>query len=663
MKRAILIFLFLMNFTFVPITVNAEGNISKGSCEPVFNKNIEEKMKEYKEEDSSLPESYAIDFITSFVNIAGINSMSNLMFGNPYCVWSSDEKELVHGIFTEDEQTKIIDPMIKLIKSIFISILILSMMFTGVKLSFSGITGKSKASFWEDVKMWFLVAIFLFSYDFLIEHLFVLNTAVINSFKSLMDSNGLDYHTASLMTANSKFAFTDIVVFLAEWLLALYMNFIYIYRKVVVLILMILGPVAGISLLFSSTRPFFSTWIKELCGLIFIQSFHSLIFTIFIFFSTLLSGINGTMFKLALLIMFIPLTGMLMSWMKLSESGSNLDKFGMMGVKTVAAAGMVTKYAASKNPIGKQIPNFSKQRNTRISELAQGKHSKIWNTMKSGVGKTGAVIGGTAGLVLGPQGALLGAKAGRGVTTGVLQGSRNLSAFGVNTYKNFKDIKNNGGFKKSFSDIGKRREFFGNIGESTGALVGLGGLGRNVGHALSGVSRQRLLNSPEPGGFGGMNLQKLSAMHADQNVKWIQNHHGSAFFIDKGNENLERISPWGAADPSLKAGMQREIDYKFGNPLQSLGSSANGSYSIPQAGALSGSSSTLQRTSGAVLRGQNGSIADSNFNTEGLNPDSYYSAGMRGADTRSTGDRVADTIHGVSNRFSSNETPRHRGFL
>ncbi|WP_066297605.1 hypothetical protein [Bacillus sp. FJAT-29937] len=663
MKRAILALLILLNFLLIPSIVSAEGNQSKGSCEPVFNTGVEEKMKEYKEEDASLPESYAIDYITSFVNIAGINSMANLIFGNPYCIWSSEEKVLIHGIFTSDEQTKIIEPMIKLVKSIFVSILVLSMMFSGIKVGFSGLTGKSRAEFWEDVKMWFMVTIFLFSYDFLIEQLFVLNTAVINSFKSLMDSNGLDYKTVSLMTANSKFAFTDIVVFLAEWLLALYMNFIYIFRKVVILILMILGPVAGISLLFTQTRTFFSTWIKELCGLIFLQSFHSFILTIFIFFSTLLSGINGTMFKMALLVMFIPLTGMLMSWMKLSETSSNLDKFGMMGVKSVAAAANVTRFAAAKSPIGKKIPDFAKQNNTRISELAQGKHSKVWIAMKSGAGMSGAILGGTAGLVLGPQGVMLGAMAGKGITAGFLQGSRNLSAFGVNTFKNFKDIKNSGGFKQSFKDIGKRREFFGNMGESAGALIGLGGLGRSAGHALSGVSRQRLLNSSEPGGFGGMNLQKLSETHADQNVKWIQDQKGSAFFLDKGNDNLERISPWGAADPSLGAGIQREVDYKFGNPLQSLGYSPNGTYSVPQMDALAGSSSTLQRSSEAVLRGQNGSIVDSNFKADGLNPDSYFSPGMKGADTRSSGDRVADSIHGLGNRFRNNEAPRHRGFL
>lgn len=669
MKRAIFVLFLLLPILLLPTFVSAnqikenESTNSLGSCQPVFSKEVEEKIKEYKDEDSSLPESYSIDFINSIVNFAGINTLANLVFGNPYCVWSDEEKTLVYGIFTEDEYEKIVEPMVKLFKSIFVSILTISIMITGLKFGLSGISGKFRSEFWKDVIMWFLVVIFLFSYDLLIEFVFMLNTAVLGGFKGLLDSNGLDYTSVSLMTANSKFSFTDIVVFFAEWLLSLYLNFIYIFRKVVILILVILGNLAGISLLFSKTRPFFFTWLREICGLTFIQSFHGLILTIYISLSSLLSSVNGTFFKMAALILFIPLTSMIMSWMKLSDSNSALEKGGMLGVGSMAAAAKVTSYALSKRSLPMKHPDFAKQGLTKISERAQGRNSSYWNAMKSGAGKTGAIIGGTVGLVLGPQGVMLGAMAGKGLTTGLLQGTRNIAAFGANTANTFKDLKNSGGLKANLTDIGKRSEFFGNLGETAGALISQGGVGRRVGHALSGVSRQRLLNSHETGGFGGVNLQKLGQMHTDQNVKWIQDNKGSALYLDKGNDNLERISPFGAADPSLSAGIQREIGYKFGNPISNLGQASNGTYSMPKPNELVGSSSSLQRTTDATLRGPNGSLVDSNFNAQGLNPDSYYSPGMQGADTRSAGDRVADSIHGFQNMFRDNKESRHRGFL
>lgn len=665
MRKILLIFV-IFNLLLTPQITNAESeketnDKNGGLCQPVYNETTKANIEKYQEDEASIQESYTIDIISSLLDFAGINSVANLVFGNPYCIWSDKNVELVYGMFTVDEQTQIINPMVNLLKGVFSMLMVLTMMIVAIKLAYGSMIGRSNADFWDDVKMWFVVILFIVSFNLFIEQIFIINHGIVQGLRSFLEANGIDSKSLSIASASEGFSFTDIIVFVAEWLLSLYLNFIYIFRKVVILLMIIIAPIAGYSLLYPSTRNFFGTWVRELCGLIFLQSFHALILTVFLLLSTLVSGASGTVFKMILLVLFIPLTGILMSWLKLSESNEVAHKFGMSGISSLSKALKVSKYTATNNPLKKS--SFATQAKTRISELAGGKHSKGWNMLKSGVGKTGAILGGTAGIVLGPQGVMLGSQLGKGASLAALQGSRNIGAYGLNVHRSLKDFKGNSTFKDAMKDIGKRRNLFGNLGEANGALFGLGDAGRNIGHALSGVSRQRILNSNETGGFGGVNLEKFNNLYPDQNVKWLQDNKGSAFYLDHGNDNLERISPLGAADPSLKNGLNREIDYKFSSITPQLQKDANGQYHQGSNPMLNGSTNHLHRTSDAFIKGSGDRVLDSTFNASNLNPDDYYKAGLPGTDMRSTGDRVADTIHGIGDTFRRNHAPRHKGFL
>jgi hypothetical protein len=609
-----------MNLEAHARTVEAEGETTCG--EPFYSNSTKEKIAKYQEDEASMEESFMIDFINAVLDMVGINTLSELVFGNPYCLWNgTDNSTLSHGVFTEKEDQQIIQPRLSMVKGTFMLLLVLSMLVATLRLAFSGYSGRGRSGFWERVMMWFVVAVFLSSYDFLVDLLFQLNEGVIKGLKEMMDSNGLDYDSLSLMNANS-FSMTDIIVFFAEWILAAFLNFIYVFRKVVIMLLLFIGPIAGMSLLFTSARALFNTWVKELTGLIFLQSVHGLLLTIYLLFSTIVSGVTGTIFKMILLILFIPLTGMITTWLRLSDSNSMLDKAGMMGVKTLATATSMMNRA--KNLKSFNASSLAKQGETSISALANGRHSKLWNGMMKGTKGLGAFVGGTAGLVLGPQGAVIGASLGGKLSGGLLQGTRNIGAFGVNAKKTLGELKENGGLKSTFQNISKRKEFMGNLGETTGALFGQGAIGRNIGHTLSRVSNNRLLNSSEPGGFGGINLEKLKDMYPEANLKWIQDNKGSAMYLDKGNEQFERVSPLGAADTSLRDGTQREIGYSFSSG-ETLQAKQDGTYGIGQ------SPTQLHRTSDAMLVGKTGNgITDSSFKVSQVNPDSYYEDGLGG---------------------------------
>ncbi|MCP1161367.1 hypothetical protein [Bacillus infantis] len=650
--------LFLLSSS-LPVSA-AEKNEDSTTCKPVVSKETQDSMAKYKEDDASIVESYTIDLITSVVNFADINTLANLIFGNPYCIWSDEENtKLVNGVFTIDEQTKIIDPMVKMLKSTFSLILVLTFLYSSIKLAFSGLNGRARANFWEETKTWFIIAFFLATHDIFIEYLFILNDGILKGLKEFLLSNGLDYTSFSLMTSKTEIVFTDIIVFFAEWVLALYLNVIYIYRKIMIIFLLLLTPLAGMSLLSSRLKHFFSTWVRDLCGLVFLQSFHGVILTVFILLSSMVSGIDetGVIYKMTLLILFIPLTGMLTSWFNLSEANSNLDKMGMFGVQSAAVAVNLTK-SIRRLPSAKSGPiNLAEQSRTKLSERAQGINSKGWNSAKKVMSGTGAFIGGTAGLVLGPQGAILGSQIGKGVTGGVLQGSRNISSFTLNARDTLKGIKENGGLKNTFNDIGKRRAMFGDVGESVGSLIGRGGTGRHIGHAFSGGSRQRLLNSSELGGFAGVNLESLKEISPDSNYKWIQDNKGSALYMQQGEDQWNRVSPLGAADSSMGTGMQREVNLAFKPAGPSLQANPDGGYSLSQISDRN--NLTLTPTSEAMIRTPQGTLQDSSFPKEQMDLNSYYKPGLQGSDMRTHGDKFADTLHSI---FENNHSIRHRGF-
>lgn len=411
-----------------------------------------------------------------------------------------------------------------------------------------------------------------------------------------------------------------------------------------------LAPLAGLSLTFPSIRFFFSTWLKELTGLVFLQSVHALLIFMFIQISQLLPGEGGVFMKMGMLLFFLPLTSLVLGWLKLSDSAKMSSVMtGTAFASIGAVARGVQGQLHENNKPSKQSQeslNLSKDDNnrTKISSLATGEHLKGWASTKKAVGVTGALVGGMAGAVAGPMGARIGSGLGGSLSKGVLQGSRNLAAGGVGIKDSIKSAKGTDGFKNSMKNIQNRREFFGNIGESVGSIFGKGEFGRSVGHGLSGVSRQRIANSSELGGLNGQTLSGLSQLFPGGNVQWMQNNQGSAFYRPSA-EGMEQISPLGAADTSLRDGENRMVDFRL-NGDNPLNTQSTGAYEMNRnmGDGISTSSPYLSRTSDAYQMGSTGDrIQDSRFDSSSIQPDSYYKAGLNGAETRNGSDQVAET--------------------
>jgi hypothetical protein len=659
--------MFLILFIAFPTITSAEGG--KGKCSPLVDEDTNESIKKFQEDEADLGESYTIDFISSLWNIAGVNTLNNLVFGNPNCVWlDSDEEDLVLGLYTKDEKEKIIDPVVKMFSGAFVLFLTLSILVSTLKMGMRAITNSAKEEFYEDIQMWFLVGLFIASYWIIVQQILNINAGIVSGLRGLLDAYGIDYKSGRLLTSKDEFNFTDIIIFLSEWMITIFLNFVYIARKVMITLLLMLGLLAGISLLYKSTRFYFSTWIKELLGAVLLQSMHALLFTIFMFISSLAEGEGSVIIKMILLILFIPLSSMIFGWLNLS-TGQVAHQMGMTGIQSLATASRVSRMVANKGR-NSRMPN-SKTADvgkTAISTRASGDNSTKWGKTKSALGTTGALLGGTAGLALGPSGVMIGSQMGGSLTKGVLQGTRNLSS-GINsTRKTLTDAKKEHGSWKNATghSLAERRQQYGKLGESVGSSFGLGAQGRKLGHVMSGVSRQRLLNSNEPGNLAGNSLHNLHAKHPEAKLNWVQTNEGSGFYMNNDGQ-MKLVSTMGPADSSLRDGESRMVDYSFANSstLSNKGSEGyqpSGNLSTPQS-SYPGNSSvpSLKATSSPYIKAGEHSYQDSRFNSSSVSPETYFNAGMPGAEMRSNSDRLADKVHSLQS-FRDPNKQRHRGF-
>lgn len=594
-----------------------------------FSDEFTESVEEYKEEDANMAEKFLTGQLQNLWNIGDINGLSTLIYGNPYCVWADDAKTdestimmAPDGIFTLDEREKIINPILRMFSGIFIGLLTLSMMLSGLKLGFTSLKGRGMAEFGEDMKMWLITILFIAGYEMITNTIFQLNAAVVLSFKDLLESNGVNVNSFSIMAGNTSDSFpiaSMILAVLGEWILALILNFIYIARKVIILVLLVLGFVAAYSLLFAKTRAFFGTWLRELIGNVFLHSIHALI----LYGMAMFAATGASVFyKLGLMMMFIPLTGMISKWLQIGDSssklGSSMTMVGLGGVMSTmmltsqagniirggniaggtALGGSNTSYNGSNEnstSFGTSLMNNgggSDSSLTSISTDASGANSNTWMNSKAAISKMGGAVLGAAGVVAGPMGIMAGRAIGEKATGALMQAPRNIGMGMKNTFstiqaaRNYTGLQGNG-FRSLMNDLPARREFFGNLGESVGSIAGAGGLGRSLGNGLSGVSRQRLAATSIASGGRGLidasgnvvptTYDSLAKQFPGASMQMVQTNKGSSMWLND-NGQFHQIGLTGAADPSLKQGEARLMDYQLPDTGQQFALQQNGSY-------------------------------------------------------------------------------------
>ncbi|WP_047153381.1 hypothetical protein [Aneurinibacillus tyrosinisolvens] len=424
--------------------------------------------------------------------------------------------------------------------------------------------------------------------------------------KNVITQQGGDVKGVSIIAFAQGFSIGDIFVFLGEWILALYMNIIYVARKIVIMFLMVLAPVAAISLLYAKTRFFFGVWFKEYVGNIFLQSVHAIVLGVFALIAANTGA--GMIFKLGMLIMFVPVSGLLSKWLNMGDSSSMLGRTAAMtGLGSIASLAMMAKGmndlrkggtgrvggsggGTGTNSDGSDLASDSGT--TGLTSLMTGGNSAGWGRLKRMSGMIGMGTGALAGSVLGPMGAAVGGGIGKKVGELAPQLARQVAVGGVtgamDAFQGIRNLPNRAqnptgnvisdtlsGAKEAWNDLSLRRETAGRVGELVGGMVGLGSQGRALGQMMSGVSRERIMDQE----YGNRDLQDYASKYPGSNVQWRQNSNGSAFYRQDTDGNWQQISPTGAADSSLKNGEERRIDYQFNNRSPWI-RQENGSYTL-----------------------------------------------------------------------------------
>ncbi|ODP26029.1 hypothetical protein PTI45_04638 [Paenibacillus nuruki] len=598
------------------------------------------------EEDASLMDGFIIGQANNLFNIPGINSIQNLVFGNPYKTWGFQEKDtnaLIDGIFYQSELDSFIHPLIGLFSGVYATILMLAIMLGSLRFGMKAYSPQAKADFWKDINMYFASAMFMGCFWMFFHMLTAINWGIIQSISETLKGLGKSLDGVSIIASATKdgsytFAMGDIFVFLAEWGLSAYLNFIYIARKIIIVLLCVMSPIAAYSLLFTKTRSFFGTYIKELCGNIFLPSIHSIILFVFVQMAgNLGQGMGPTIFKLGMIIMFVPITGMVSKWLNLGDSSSAMGRTATsLGMAGIGGAMMLSRgsynMAAGKGagghggqgsgaggtetPSGSQVSMSNDAGSSSLSRAASGGQS--WSRVKQTMAKAGAVAGGTVGLPFGPGGVMAGSMIGSKVVSSLAQGTRNVTsgAKGVsNVIRNAgRGVDESGqpsgkfslaNLKGNWSDLAERRQMMGNLGEALGQTgAGIGGLagmalggapgaaigsllggqlgtsGKAMGQMLSGVSRQRAFDFGSGGESPrGMTLSDLAedSRFRGSNVRFNQTNDRSWFEMQNGDQ-WQRIGSFGAGDANLKTNQRRAVDYKLRDNNEQWKRQENGSY-------------------------------------------------------------------------------------
>ncbi|MCA1064650.1 hypothetical protein QTG56_23875 (plasmid) [Rossellomorea sp. AcN35-11] len=301
----------------------------ESSCnEDAIGGDAEDKLLKFREDEASIPERFLVDVVIVIVIGLQPTPIPETILGNPYCHWTdSDEfNALAYGIFSEKEIEESIKPGMLIFTGIYGLAVTLSIMISALKLNLNSISPRSSTEFWEDVRMLIGSALFIACLWPFIGIIFTINDSIIKTIVDLMSEQGVNLENFTLTSENEYKSITDIFLHLAEWILTFVINIIYMARKMVMFIVLIISPIAGIVLLFKPTRQYFGIWIKTFISAVFIASLHAITLFIFVMVSQVVVQIDSFFFKVGMMLMFIPITTMIVSWIGMDNSASDLGQ-------------------------------------------------------------------------------------------------------------------------------------------------------------------------------------------------------------------------------------------------------------------------------------------------------------------------------------------------
>jgi hypothetical protein len=216
-----------------------------------------------------------------------------------------------------------------------------------IQRNFATINPVMRISLMESVQNLMITGFFLANAIPVINMLMFLNAKLV----AVFGATAPDFGNLSGMNSYSNMLGGIIIQFFYLGL-SIYLNFVYIMRAITIAILIASAPLFIVTIAFGGKwKQLFNTWIKELVGNIFLQSFHAFMLSFFFAISTSSRGIEGMIVMLAL----IPMTEFFRT-LVMGQAGGVAHS---MGMKSMAQAGSLVGGALSSTTGGKAKQNGS----------------------------------------------------------------------------------------------------------------------------------------------------------------------------------------------------------------------------------------------------------------------------------------------------------------
>jgi hypothetical protein len=273
-------------------------------------------------------------WLLQLITSVELHSVESIVFGSPGELWWKEPAfgRMLYGTFHEKEVEEIIEPALQLFLLLFVVGLCGAILYSTLKVGANPHSPYNRSEFAESIKSWFLSGIFFASYPIFLDFLFGMNETIRGTFFKWSAYN-IEISYINYALFNEEGIFGTIFLAFIEFCIVAYLNALYLFRKFLLLLLIIIGPVMGICLFFARLRTIAGRWILELSSLTFIQSLHAIL--LFVMVKSIGYGQVSAFAALCWLALLIPISGMVQSWFN-GVSASPLQK-----VLTIAGWGSI----------------------------------------------------------------------------------------------------------------------------------------------------------------------------------------------------------------------------------------------------------------------------------------------------------------------------------
>lgn len=316
------------------------------------------------------------DILNQVEALLGLEPADDLIFNQG--IRGSDD--FVYGVFPAGWM-KIITVMHWLFQAIAWSLVTLALTKMLIQRNIATVNPFIRASLMEDIKDLLLAGFLLASIWPFMQMFLFLNEGLVKMFASFSSSMGL----SSITDVSNLNVGTigGVIISFFFFFFDIFINVIYIFRSILIAILIVIGPLFIISLAFGERfKQMFGTWMQEFISNVFIQSFHAFLFSFYILIIGATSG--ATIIKLVLLYSLLPFTELFRSMILGGQSS---------GVGSMIGANGIARLSGSL-PNMKSDKNQQKGNRSLKGENSEGKEGVGSSQETSSVG--GSYGGGTS---------------------------------------------------------------------------------------------------------------------------------------------------------------------------------------------------------------------------------------------------------------------------